>query len=108
MNRGFGHVLHYGQMLPQVETLKHHAQFGANPFELALVAWMQVAIPVWLQSNLVAGYHNPALGRHFKKIDAAQKSAFTGARSADHGDNIAFAGLKRNSLEHLKFAKPFV
>ena len=72
--------------------LEHHGQLGAQVGQLLGVCGMQLAIGLFDQIQLFAGYRDAAVVRLLQQVDAAQKRAFARARTADDADDITRMG----------------
>ena len=76
MYRCFDHVFQNGQMAPEVKTLKHHRQFGANTLELFFVGRILTAVLEGAHADQFPMNMDVPCVRGLKKVDAAQKCAF--------------------------------
>ena len=89
-------------MLPEVETLEHHAEPTADALDLAMVDGRQIAFPTRFQPYLLAGDEDAATRGQLEQIDAAQQRALAGTGGADDGQDIAFPCRERDAAQHLE------
>ena len=108
MNRRLDEVFEDGHVRPQVEALKHHAEFGADAVDLASVGGLGASAAGLAHQDGLAGHGDDAFVGRFQQVDAAQHRALAGTRGAEDRDHVAFARLQRHALEHFERAEAFV
>src|SRR3546814_3884587 len=88
--------------------LKNHAQARAYAFQLAGIAADRYTVPAFMAAQGFAADMDQAFVRHHQMVDTAQKRAFSGARRADDGKNMALAGRERDPAQDFVRTKGFM
>jgi hypothetical protein len=77
-------------VLPEIKTLEHHAELGAQALHLFAVRRHQAAVTVLLHGDGLAMNCDRTGSRQFQHVDTAQEGRFARAAAADDGDHVAF------------------
>src|SRR5450830_126551 len=88
--------------------LEHHGQLGSHALQLFGIKGTELTVGGCHQLELFAGHHNAALVRFFQQVDAAQKRALAGPRTADDADHVTGMGGQRYTFEYFDTAEAFV